>query len=87
MSLTLQNDVARRLRRGGSRQATTASALFGRSCRLLEAATTPESAADGDRDRRFFPTLSGTLGIGAEPFQAGIPMPPPLTRPHDISEA
>jgi hypothetical protein len=36
MSLTLQNDFARRLRYGGSRQAMIASALFGRSCRLLE---------------------------------------------------
>jgi hypothetical protein len=38
MSLNLQNDVARRLRYGGSRQAIIASALFGRSCRLLEPA-------------------------------------------------
>jgi hypothetical protein len=36
MSLTLQNDVARRLGYGGSRQAVIASALFGRSCRRLE---------------------------------------------------
>jgi hypothetical protein len=36
MSLTLQNDVARRLRYSGSRQTVIASALFGRSCRLLE---------------------------------------------------
>jgi hypothetical protein len=43
MSLNLQNDVARRLRYGGSRQAIIASALFGRSCRLLEPAV---------RDRR-----------------------------------
>jgi hypothetical protein len=38
MSLNLQNDVARRLRYGGSRQAIIASALFGRSCRLLKPA-------------------------------------------------
>jgi hypothetical protein len=38
MSLALQNDFARRLRYGGSRQAMIASALFGRSCRLLEPA-------------------------------------------------
>jgi hypothetical protein len=43
MSLALQNDVARRLRYGGSREAIIASALFGRSCRLLEPAV---------RDRR-----------------------------------
>lgn len=36
MSLTLQNDVARRLGYCGPRQAVIASALFGRSCRLLE---------------------------------------------------
>jgi hypothetical protein len=36
MSLNLQNDVARRLGYGGSRQAVIASALFGRSCRRLE---------------------------------------------------
>jgi hypothetical protein len=36
MSLVLQNDVARQIRYGGSRQAVIASALFGRSCRLLE---------------------------------------------------
>jgi hypothetical protein len=36
MSLTLQNDFARRLRYGGPRQAIIASALFGRSCRLLD---------------------------------------------------
>jgi hypothetical protein len=36
MSLNLQNDVARRLGYGGPRQAVIASALFGRSCRLLE---------------------------------------------------
>lgn len=35
MSLSLQNDVARRLGRG-SRHAVIASALFGRSCRRLE---------------------------------------------------
>jgi hypothetical protein len=52
MSMALENDVARRLRRGGSRQAMTASALFGRSCRLLEAGRTPEGAAEGDRKAR-----------------------------------
>jgi hypothetical protein len=36
MSLSLQNDVARRLGYGGSRHAVIASALFGRSCRHLE---------------------------------------------------
>jgi hypothetical protein len=36
MSLALQNDYARRLRFGGPRQAMIASAVFGRSCRLLE---------------------------------------------------
>jgi hypothetical protein len=36
MSLTFQNDVARRLGYGGPRQAVIASALFGRSCRRLE---------------------------------------------------
>jgi len=45
MSLTLQNDVARRLGYGGSRQAVIASALFGRSCRRLEPTV-------GDRRKR-----------------------------------
>ena len=50
MSLNLQNDVARRLRYGGSRQATIASALFGRSCRLLEPAVRdPQKRALGNR--------------------------------------
>jgi hypothetical protein len=45
MSLVFQNDVARRLRYGGSRQAVIASALFGRSCRRLEPTV-------GDRRKR-----------------------------------
>jgi hypothetical protein len=45
MSLALRNDVARRFGYGGSRQAVIASALFGRSCRLLEPAVR-------DRDKR-----------------------------------
>jgi hypothetical protein len=45
MSLTLQNDVARRLGYGGPRQAVIASALFGRSCRRLEPTV-------GDRRKR-----------------------------------
>jgi hypothetical protein len=45
MSLTLQNDVARRHGYGGSRQAVIASALFGRSCRRLEPTV-------GDRRKR-----------------------------------
>jgi hypothetical protein len=35
MSLARQNDAAARLGYGGPRQAVIASALFGRSCRLL----------------------------------------------------
>jgi hypothetical protein len=45
MSLNLQNDVARRLGYGGTRQAVIASALFGRSCRRLEPTA-------GDRRKR-----------------------------------
>jgi hypothetical protein len=45
MSLSLQNDAARRLEYGGSRQAVIASALFGRSCRRLEPTA-------GDRRKR-----------------------------------
>lgn len=45
MSLNLQNDVARRLGYGGSRQAVIASAIFGRSCRRLDPTT-------GDRRKR-----------------------------------
>jgi hypothetical protein len=52
MSLTLQNDVARRMRYGGSRQAVSASALFGHSCRLLEPAVRdPRTRVRGRRPK------------------------------------
>jgi hypothetical protein len=51
MSLNLQNDVARRLQRAGSRQAVVASPLFGRSCRLLDPRTAGDRSA-GDALRR-----------------------------------
>jgi hypothetical protein len=54
MSLILQNDVARRLGYGGSRQAVIASALFGRSCRRLEPTA-------GDRRKRVVRGRTGRL--------------------------
>lgn len=36
MSLNLQNEAALRLQRGGTRRGMLASALFGRSCRMLD---------------------------------------------------
>ena len=36
MTMQLHNDAARRLARGQTRTAVTASALFGRSCRRLD---------------------------------------------------
>jgi hypothetical protein len=44
--MNLQNGVARRLQRGGSRQAAVASALFGRSCRLLDPLANRDRVAD-----------------------------------------
>ena len=49
MSLNLQNEAALRLQRGGTRQAMNASALFGRSCRLLDSPANRDRVADVPR--------------------------------------
>jgi hypothetical protein len=62
MSLNLQNEAALRLQRGGTRHGMNASALFGRSCRLLD--------SPANRGRRFglkipraAPDVSCTMSI------------------------